>query len=253
MPLAYSFEAVCPNSAPCPESKCDLLNCNGNGPFCRLHCFHSFHKVCLEKHQKCPICHENLKKKIEDLSTKFNSSLLEPTKSKHKPTEQQIDEDDEVNARPASFYKSEEWQERLYDIFNEIPSVTQPSKNIRQAPQPSPDSSNNNPEHSLHNNPVPRNSNTNNPLQQSNTNNAAQDTNDVTSPMSSQSQPCYRQQTSILYKCISSTHYWFFPHHISQSTINGRNGSTACTLIALLMAHKYNTARPILNMIPTGI
>ena len=32
-----------------------------------------------------------------------------------------------------------------------------------------------------------------------------------------------------------------FPLHISQSTLQGRNGSSACTLIALAMGHKFHS------------
>ena len=34
---------------------------------------------------------------------------------------------------------------------------------------------------------------------------------------------------------------FIFPLHISQSTLQGRNGSSACTLIALAMGHKFHS------------
>lgn len=34
---------------------------------------------------------------------------------------------------------------------------------------------------------------------------------------------------------------FIFPFHISQSTLQGRNGSSACTLIALAMGHKFHS------------
>ena len=52
----------------------------------------------------------------------------------------------------------------------------------------------------------------------------------------------------ITYDKKNSVQLWLFPHQISQSTINGRHGSTACTLIALLMAYKYHVKKTLLNI-----
>ena len=43
---------------------------------------------------------------------------------------------------------------------------------------------------------------------------------------------------------------WSFPFGVSQSTINGRMGSNACTLIALLLAKAYLLNRDLLQLYP---
>lgn len=236
MPLGFSFEQLYPNTDPCPKSKCDLQSCNQNGAFCRLHCFHTFHVVCLNGSSKCPICYGNLQKKIVQLATKFNCSLLEPTKSKQTTSQQPIEDEEEnnFNLRPASNYQPSEWQHRIESLANEITNVAQPMNETRPPPQA----------------PI----NSSNPLQNSTTPGPAeQQTGSPPQPTTNSHFPSHSQQSTILYHCLSSTHYWFFPHHISQSTINGRQGSTACTLIALLMAHKYNITKPSLQIFANGI
>ena len=39
------------------------------------------------------------------------------------------------------------------------------------------------------------------------------------------------------YQCMGTVTRWNFPAHLSQSTIDGRNGSAACSVISLVLAH----------------
>jgi hypothetical protein len=42
---------------------------------------------------------------------------------------------------------------------------------------------------------------------------------------------------------------WIFPEHVSQSTLEGRNGSSACSVIALLFAHRLRACN--LDILPS--
>ena len=42
--------------------------------------------------------------------------------------------------------------------------------------------------------------------------------------------------------------FWFFPQSISQATLHGRNGSNACTFIALLNARLFHLNSNILDL-----
>lgn len=47
---------------------------------------------------------------------------------------------------------------------------------------------------------------------------------------------CNDDTPRLPYQCVGSVTRWNFPAHISQSTIDGRNGSTACSVISLVVA-----------------
>jgi len=101
MPLAYSFDKEDQHAEPCVTTKCDLSSCSGSGAFQRLQCFHTFHTVCLNENHQCPICSPHLKAHIKTLADSFNTSLLEPTKSKTSASsDEQPEEENPRNVMP---------------------------------------------------------------------------------------------------------------------------------------------------------
>ena len=80
LPLAYSHNKIKQNLEPNAQVMCDFPNCNteSSQQITRLACFHTCHRLCLEKNgNSCPICKDPLLKRVTDLSDTFNSGLLE--------------------------------------------------------------------------------------------------------------------------------------------------------------------------------
>jgi len=129
MPLGYSFEKEDQNAEPCVNTKCDLNSCSNTGAFQRLQCFHTFHTACLNENYECPICLPYLDATIRNLANSFNSSLLEPTKSKSSRTDEHQPEEareGNMNARPPQYYKSTEWKNEVRQIIQSYPLIMQP-------------------------------------------------------------------------------------------------------------------------------
>lgn len=207
--------------------------------------------------RECPICLPLLKEKIKELAESFNISLLKPTKSDPHSNEDQPEDENEqtVNARPPSFYKSTEWDSHVQETIASFPSISQPTLE-RKLPQLNQEnlprihsqrkcSHCHQPGHTRSINgvitcpqllgqvtllPTPAPAAAPAPT-------PAQHLQDPRTAMPQQ------QVYVINYVNRDSLQFWFFPIHLSQSTINGRQGSTACALIALLMAHKYHNQK----------
>lgn len=245
MPLGYSFDKQNQYAEPCINTKCDLTTCTGNGAFYRRQCFHTFHIACVSNNTDCPICTPYLNAYMETLSTKFNTFLVQPTKSKRNDVT--LDQNDEecnghIQAKPASYYKSEEWNHHIERTVSSFSSIIQPS---------------------LERKPPNFNQNNTRPPTQRKCSHCHQPGHTRTvnghiacpqllaqtqNPSPPNSQSPSQEHFIITYNNINSIKFWFFPHNVSQSTVNGRQGSTACALIALLMAKTYHINKSSLTV-----
>ena len=185
----------------------------------RLACFHVFHEKCLEANEgRCPKCTAFLMSKTAQLTKSFNEGLLTTSSSlgvseESTPSDSNLDNDSVAHNNPkdSSYYGSEEWQQEIDAALSTI-----------HVPQPSQQSSSS----------VPSNS----PTQQQ-------------SALNSQSSNCLQEQDppqGFFTFTSGSVYFWFFPQSISQATLHGRNGSNACTFIALLNARLFHLNANIL-------
>jgi len=176
-----------------------------------------------------------LERKIEELSNAFNKALLDnQAETSDESSDSDDDDDDDDNndadvqlyaqASPddsSTFFTSREWQIKLTSITNAYHSVKQPNEPNRMQCllQPvcrSP--------HNTQASPLPATDNESRPGAQ-------------------------KSQFPTLNINIPATiHHnfttWHFPQRLSQSTIEGRNGSNGCTLITLTIAKLFYSFRP---------
>lgn len=210
------------NTYPNTNYICDLNNCplsGVNAEVIRLVCCHTFHKQCLDTNAGlCPYCTKPLYDKISSLADAFNSSLLTPTKTKKQnskdPNRSKEDEGNEEieepnNIKDADFYYSAQWETH---VDNQLKSfqVQQPSHHIQQSPC------------------------------LSTTLNSATC---MTPTASCSTTTCSSQSAPALNITVitkATTEFWMFPSDISQSALNGNNGSSACTFIALLNSKSFS-------------
>lgn len=187
----------------------------------RLACFHVFHEKCLEENEgRCPKCTAFLMSKTAQLTKSFNEGLLSTSSSpgvseESTPSDSNLDDDSVThnNPRDSSYYASEEWQQEIDATLNTI-----------HVPQPS---------------------------QQSSSSVASNTPTWQQSALNSQSSNCVQQQDPsqrFLTFTSGSVLSWFFPQSISQATLHGRNGSNACTFIALLNARLFHLNANILDL-----
>lgn len=113
---------------------CDFPNCNNESSqqIIRLACFHTCHRLCLERNGNCcPICKDPLLKRVTDLSDTFNSGLLEAKDNSptiNETNEQSTGQPDisSTTGRNAEFYKSHEWENLISTSFEQL-MIPQPS------------------------------------------------------------------------------------------------------------------------------
>lgn len=233
---------------------CDFPNCKNNSTsdseITRLACFHTCHVSCLEQNGNlCPLCKGPFLKKITELSETFNKGLLDTTNNSL-PGDRNCDNHNNSHpevttstSRNADFYKSNDWQNIINSSFEEL-VIPQPCVPHR-APQD-------------HNRNTTRNTN---PSRQNHcshcgqpghrrfrgshitcpillqTNNRSQPSQQATTQPSSHN-PCVplSTQASTLHvhpSIVDMVTFWELPAFLSQSSIGGRQGSNACTLISL--------------------
>ena len=229
LPLAYKGLQKDCSKKPDENVGCDLMEAcqctyiSSSNKLERLACFHVFHQKCLEENEgRCPKCTSFLMSKTAQLTKSFNEGLLSTSSSpsvseESTPSDASLDDDSVTHNNPkdSSYYVSEEWQQEIDAALNTV-----------HVPQPSQQSSSS----------VTSNSST---QQQS-----------VLNSQSS-SQSCMQQQDpsqQFLTFTSGSVLFWFFPQSISQATLHGRNGSNACTFIALLNARLFHLNSNLLDL-----
>lgn len=247
---------------------CDFPDCNieSTQQVTRLACFHTCHLLCLEKNgNSCPICKDPLLKRITDLSDTFNNGLLENKDNSpaiNETNEQSTSQPDisTTTGRNAEFYKSHEWENFISTSFEQlvIPQPSVPHTTTRERTHTTGSTSTTNPRqnHCSHcGRPGHRRSRgsrvTCPVLLQSNSQSAQQTTQSTVQPPSHNSHIPLSSQASTLQVLPSTAAMvtsWELPVFLSQSTIGGRNGSNACTVISLLLAKTYVTNKQLLQI-----
>ena len=220
LPLAYTFERQNSNSTntlPNNLKICDFKDCtvNTTESAIRLSCFHTIHLSCYNMaNNQCPICTKPLLDEMKKLSQSFNQSLLEPTKPSTSPsttnTNESPDDEEEVTVNCNS-NEAIYYQSEAWQrkINDTLDSFTVPQPQHAQPVQPQQQTS-----------PPPQHQSVNTPVFRPN----------------------------ILKMAFGSSIIWFFPYQFSQSTLFGRNGSNACTFIALLVSKFYFVNKSVLTL-----
>ena len=173
-----------------------------------------------------------MEKKIEELSQAFNKGLLDNQTETSDESSDNDDDDDNNDADVQLFeqappddsimyFTSQEWQIKLTSITNAYQPVKQPNEpnRIQRLLQPvcrSP--------HNTQTSPLPATDNESRPDVQK------------------------FQFPTLNINIPATIHHnfttWHFPQRLSQSTIEGRNGSNGCTLIALTIAKLFYSFPP---------
>lgn len=172
--------------------------------------------------------------KLNHLTDSFNESLLSPTATTNSSQNDDDDqnseehnEDDipEVTRHDPEYFESQQWNDYIQTALDSF-TVPQPSMNSqsRQEPpshvvQPSRPSSVTVPQH--HNN------------------NSTINSNQTSQSLHPQS---WALNIQVAKMSLGSSGFCLLPQQLSQATLFGRNGSNACTFIALLMAKSYTTS-----------
>ena len=236
LPLSYQFENL-GQVQPDPEALCDLPSCRSmsRDTIKRLACFHTLHETCMSL-CGCPICKAPLQSKVEELSFSFNKGLLDGNDEDNTSDDSSDEDEDDVEqnlpytSNSSDYYTSQEWQTKITNITNDYHPVRQPTNSnrvqsllqpVRRPPQTFQD----------------------------------QQTSQESSASTEERPQVLIPQLPTLNILIPPTirnHFttWHFPQHLSQSSIQGRNGSNACTLISLTIAKLFHTF-PIQSVDPT--
>lgn len=155
----------------------------------------------------CPYCTPFILEKSQELAERFNSGLLRNTDSQtEEETPDTTDGDadgDEVSPssnRLPEYYQSQEWESHITNLLSTV-TIPQPQLHVSNPPQEC----------------APSQASTN-----------------VTLPSSHSS-----SHIPVTVLTFGNIKLWLLPITISQSTLNGRQGSNACSLIALLMSKAY--------------
>ena len=237
LPLAFSFG---PSNVPNVDLTCDFQTCafasvggnESNPPITVLTCGHSCHLHCLSlSDNKCTVCTPLLLERVRKVSENFNTSLLQPTR--HQEQQSNRSELDEHNDEPTisatkdkNHYKSQQFKDSLKNQVNSFPPVQQPKHtrnhqvqfHTQQSPQIS----------SSHQRYSPQ------LLKERNEGNYQQKNQSLTtSTLNIQIQPAHLSYS------VGVIKLWAFPPHVSQSNIDDRNGSNACTLICLILGNSF--------------
>lgn len=213
-PLSYNLDKVQCGLEPDTSCFCDSPVCH-NSSSQQIHvlaCFHSFHLTCLSTDGTCVLCEPPLKSLAKQLSENFNKGLM---KENEDETEEVTVSDDD-NSRDLElssgdeaeeYYNSQAWQRKVNDIIGTYSNIHHPTKaNHSQRLQPTACTQRSSPQ---------------------------------TSHLNLLSTPALH----ILPIQTGNVTTWHFPLSYSQSTLNGRTGSNACTFIALVLS-KLHVAAP---------
>ena len=232
-PLSYQNEKF-GQVQPDVEALCDLPTCRSTSrrPIRRLACFHTFHEACVSSTGPCPICRLPLEKKVEELSQSFNIGLLSST-CEHDSSDSSDDDDFDAeqhlpnpSTNTSNYYTSQAWETTITNTTNAYPPVKQPTNanRVQTLLQPA-----RRPSQTSQDQPTDQT-----PEGRSQVFISALPTLNISIPVTMHHQ-------------FSS---WHFPKNLSQSTIQGRSGSNACTLIALTIAKLFYTF-PLQSVDPT--
>jgi len=212
LPLAYKPEDKrkpnTPSISPKHNKVCDYDGCDiqGGENVKRMVCGHTYHTEC---YTKCPVCVPYITNTAKPLSEAFNQTLLHKTQSSStNSVNQETNQEDEYIAhnnhqRDPQFYHSTEFQQLITTTLNSF-EVTQPG-DLPQA---------------------------NSQLHQS-----------VSSSSTAQPQAQNNLRIPIALQRRNGFCFYYFPNYFSQSTINNRQGSNACTFISLLLSNSFFTNR----------
>ena len=227
--MAYSFQrqnSDSTNTLPQASRLCDFKDCSASTSekAIRLSCFHTIHPFCMQMaHDHCPICSKPLLDEMKRLSNSFNESLLEPTQQSPRQSTttdatQNSDDKDELPTtsntdETSSYYQTEAWQMKIDQTLD---SFVVPQPQQLQLPTQTQQQSSAQGQHHSANSP-----------------------HNATTPLN---------QPPIFKMAFGSSIIWFFPYQFSQSTLYRRNGSNACTFIALLLAKFYFLHKSALSL-----
>ena len=213
-PLSYNLDKVQCGLEPDTSCFCDSPVCH-NSSSQQIHvlaCFHSFHLTCLSTDGHCVICEPPLKSLAKQLSESFNKGLMKEIED----GTDKVTASDDDNSRDLEllsgeeaeeYYNSQAWQRKVNDIIGTYSNIHHPTKaNHSELQQPT----------------------------------------TCTQRSSTRTPHLNLFPTSALYVLPLQTRNvttWHFPPAYSQSTLNGRTGSNACTFIALVLC-KLHLASP---------
>ena len=209
-PLSYNLDKVQCGLEPDTSCFCDSPVCH-NSSSQQIHvlvCFHSFHLTCLSTDGHCVICEPPLKRLAKQLSESFNKGLMKEIED----GTEEVTANDDDNSRDLEllsgeeaeeYYNSQAWQRKVNDIIGTYSNIHHPTKaNHSQLQQPT----------------------------------------TCTQRSSTRTPHLNLFPTPALYVLPLQTGNvttWHFPPAYSQSTLNGRTGSNACTFIALVLCKLY--------------
>ena len=188
--------------------------------------------------------------KVKELAESFNDSLLHPDSETLPTSNEKSDEEDEIETsvsisttKDYNFYQSNEWKEFVEMELADV-NISQPQIPHKPTQKPAKVISTKKRRctickecgHNKNNCPLLKLKNS-----QPRKDNSPSGTSVLAAPLSG------IQVTST---AMGDFTIWSFPFGVSQSTINGRMGSNACTLIALLLAKAYLMNRDLLQLYP---
>lgn len=245
---------------------CDFPSCSSDSTseIIRLACFHTCHRSCLEKNEKlCLICKDPFLKRVNELSDSFNKGLLEndtsPNITDSRNSHEQPESQPDINSlRNADFYKSDDWENMITRNLEQLiipqPSVphrtTQERRQTTERPATATNSRRNHCSHcGQPGHTKSRGSRIICPyLMQSNNQSQQQTPSSAQKQSSNSSVPPQSTSIHVPSSMIHSVTFWELPFFLSQSTIGGRQGNNACTVISLLMAKTYLTNKSLLTL-----
>ena len=216
MPLSYNLSKDL-GQEPNPKICCDLPSCNNciqGGDFVRLACYHTFHASCLQSDHCCTICREPLKQMIEKKVNQFNEGLLKngSTESDDNSSDSETEDDTATVADSETNTNSQQYYTST--VWEQrVDSVLSAIGDIEQPQHPN--------------------------VQASYAHTQSQSSRIQTHSLV--------QQLSINPTMSNRITSWHFPPQYSQSTLNGRLGSNACTFIALTYSKLYFSSPESLN------
>ena len=207
-PLGYNLEKVQCGLEPNQSFFCDSPVChiNSTQQIQVLACFHTFHSACLPLDESCIICAAPLKSMAKELGQSFNKGLV----NQHEDEQHEIIvSNDDENSKDLEISSAQE-AEKYYNSQEwerKVNEIIATYENIRHPTKP---------------------------------NHHAQLQHSTSQTTSISPGP---QMTVSPVQNGNNVISWHFPPTHSQSTLNGRSGSNACTFIALILT-KLHLAAP---------
>lgn len=253
LPVSYAHDKYNEKLQPDQHTVCDFSTCTNESVSnaVRLGCFHTCHATCLEENQnQCQLCKLPLAMKVEELAESFNSSLLHhdseilPTSNDTSNDEDEIEPPVTIStSKDYNFYQSNEWKEFVEMELADV-NVSQPPIPHKPTQKPAQVISTKKRRCTIckecgHNKNNCRLLKLNNSLRGKD--NSTSGTTVSAAPLSG---------IQVKATAMDDFTIWSFPFGVSQSTINGRMGSNACTLIALLLAKTYLMNKNLLQLYP---